>query len=300
MSQLFTSLADLYKQNPQAHFFAIVDTGKCDSYHDELLTYHCPSYSLFKNTLEEELQHIAPWLIQFDSHSISNKAFIDWLGKIDTESQAVTWVFGKSSLSLSDLGQHLQKILNWVVPNQEIALVRFYDQKIITRFINVLTDEQKVYFFGEITSFGIFKTDRFVLLKRPTTKITSAIQQNTLSEQQLKVLNLPERDQYLNRLLIELQENSKHSAVYHMDEKQTVALMQEGWDTAVKWRLYSLPTLSEWCAMSILVPKFYNHANVKEFVAGARNEREADLHARDIMSLMRYDLNKLIDIRERK
>jgi hypothetical protein len=85
-----------------------------------------------------------------------------------------------------------------------------------------------------------------------------------------------------------------------MDEKQTLSRMREGWDIAVKWRLYSVPTLSEWAAMSILVPQFYHHAGVREAVAGAKNERDADLHARDIMSLMRYDLNKRIDARERK
>jgi Domain of unknown function (DUF4123) len=297
MSKLLTELEHVYKHNPKANFFVIVDTGKGEHYYSELLKHKIPAYSLFENTLEQDYQNIAPWLISLDALSIEDKPFIDWLEKINTENQAVTWVFGNITLKLSSLKQHLQNMLNWTIPSQEVALIRFYDQRVLPRFIDVLTDEQKVYFFGEVTSFGIFKGERFTLIKRPATEIQSAIQQNALSEKQLKILNLPERESYLKALLLELQENSNHAAVYHMDEKQTLSRMREGWDAAVKWGLYSLPTLSEWCAMSILVPQFYTHAGVKESVAGAKNERNADLNARDIMSLMRYDLNKLIDAR---
>lgn len=84
----------------------------------------------------------------------------DWLKKIndlELKYPSVSWLL--SSLAINDLVLHLNGNLKIVLPNNEIAMLRYYDPRVLIYLPDVLTKEQFQSFTTGIVSWGFLYKD---------------------------------------------------------------------------------------------------------------------------------------------
>jgi hypothetical protein len=117
--------------------------------------------SLYKGTAEERYADIAPYLVAVDD------GLLDW---ILTTLWGDPWgMFVQSIASLDELRSHFRKFLLVSGPNGEEWYFRWYDPRVLEKYLPTCTDEELRAFFGPVTSYGVGDPATGVRWLRPAT-----------------------------------------------------------------------------------------------------------------------------------
>lgn len=138
-------LAQLRTRNPALRLYALVDGLQYETYRGERLDDRHGFASLFHGTPDGSLAHAGPWLV--DVETVDKGVTAD-LARLEREAPSVTWLI--SETDQHGLVQLLQLQLDARLPDGRIALVRFWDPRVLTELAHVLTPEQRETFFAHI------------------------------------------------------------------------------------------------------------------------------------------------------
>lgn len=117
--------------------------------------------SLYKGTAEERYADLAPYLVAVDDD------VLDW---ILTTLWSEPWgVFAQSAASLEDLRTHFRKFLIARGPNGEEWYFRFYDPRVLAKYLPTCTEPELREFFGPVTAYGATDPDAGVRWTRLAT-----------------------------------------------------------------------------------------------------------------------------------
>ena len=117
--------------------------------------------SLYKGTAEERYADIAPYLVAVDDD------LLDW---ILTTLWGDPWgIFVQSTASLDELRSHFRKFLLMSGPNGEEWYFRWYDPRVLEKYLPTCTDDELRAFFGPVTSYGVSDPSAGVRWMRPAT-----------------------------------------------------------------------------------------------------------------------------------
>jgi hypothetical protein len=117
--------------------------------------------SLYRGTSEERYADIAPYLVAVDDD------LLDW---ILTTLWADPWgIFVHTTASLDELRTHLRKFLLVTGPNGEEWYFRFYDPRVLTKYLPTCTETELRDLFGPVTAYGVADPDAGVRWTRLAT-----------------------------------------------------------------------------------------------------------------------------------
>ena len=126
--------------------------------------------SLYKGTAQERYANIAPYLVAVDD------ALLDWML---TTLWAEPWgIFVRSDAPLEDLRTHFRKFLLVSGPNGEEWYFRFYDPRVLTKYLPTCTEAELEEFFGPVTAYGVTDPDAGTRWTRPATPQEAWLQQH--------------------------------------------------------------------------------------------------------------------------
>lgn len=117
--------------------FALVDGLQYERFFsEELVIEENLSLPLFNKFPESRIAFAGPWLIQ--DNSVAN--IREKLCELEVALPSVSWIV--SSSSLNELAAHFRKIMNIVLPDGRVALLRFQDPRVQFRLGTILNSQQ--------------------------------------------------------------------------------------------------------------------------------------------------------------
>jgi hypothetical protein len=106
---------------------------------------HC-AVSLYRGPAEEDLSAIAPYLVAVDDEVLA------WIGSALWSSP---WgIFAVTDAPLEDVRTHFRRFLLVDAPDGDKWYFRFYDPRVLPRFLATCDSAQLSDFFGPVSTFG--------------------------------------------------------------------------------------------------------------------------------------------------
>lgn len=103
--------------------------------------------SLYRGRAEEELWGIAPYLVQLDPGTL------DWLAET---LWATPWgIFALADRELEEVRTHFRRFLVVESPGGEDWYFRFYDPRVLPRFLDASTEAERSDLFGPLRALGV-------------------------------------------------------------------------------------------------------------------------------------------------
>lgn len=121
--------------------------------------------SLYLGRADEELWAIAPYLVRVEPATLA------WIG---TDLWPEPWgIFLAADASLDDLHRHFRQFLVVSGPAGQDWYFRFYDPRVLPRFLDSASVEDGERFFGPIAAFAVPDGDGCLGLSRPASPVGS-------------------------------------------------------------------------------------------------------------------------------
>lgn len=154
-------LAQLHSRYPTLRLYGLVDGLQYETHRGERLEDRPGFASLFHGTPDSSLAHAGPWLV--DVKDVSDTAIAD-LADLERRAPSVTWLI--SEADLHGLAQLLRLQLDARLPDGRIALVRFWDPRVLAELVNVLNQKQRETFFAQIHEWHLLRNGERVHIRR--------------------------------------------------------------------------------------------------------------------------------------
>lgn len=154
-------LAQLRTRNPALRLYGLVDGLQYETHRGERLGDRQGFAALFHGTPDGALAHAGPWL--FDVEAAGDGVTAD-VARLEREAPSVTWLM--SETDLHGLAQLLRLKLDARLPDGRIALVRFWDPRVLAELVSVLNPEQRETFFAHIHEWHLLRNGERVHIGR--------------------------------------------------------------------------------------------------------------------------------------
>ncbi len=148
-------LAQLRADDPTLRLYALVDGVQYENHRSERLAGGPGMASLFAGTADAALAHAGPWLIDVE---IAGEAFASDLAALEHEAPAVSWLI--SQADLHGLAQLLQLQLDARLPDGRVALLRFWDPRVLGSLVDVLSTRQRETLLAHIHEWHLLRDGR--------------------------------------------------------------------------------------------------------------------------------------------
>lgn len=151
----------LRAHDPTLRLYALVDGVQYETVRGERLSGGPAVASLFDGTADADLAHAGPWLIDVE---IAGGTYTSDLAQLERKAPAVSWLI--SQADLPGLVQLLQLQLDARLPDGRVALLRFWDPRVLASMIGVLNVHQREIFFAHIYEWHLLRDGRRVHVGR--------------------------------------------------------------------------------------------------------------------------------------
>lgn len=154
---------NLHAKNEALRFYALVDGYQYEMHTGNRLQ-HAPNINrpILFGTEDEPLAHAGPWLI--DVMKASSK--IVELEELEQALPSISWLI--TPLDLEGLSQLMQLKLDAELPDGRIALLRFYDPRVLGNLYHTMDNEQRADFFYLIDEWHFIYNGQRVSAGRPS------------------------------------------------------------------------------------------------------------------------------------
>ncbi|GJL42781.1 DUF4123 domain-containing protein [Enterobacter cloacae complex sp. ECC445] len=133
----FTLSALLLMNSPEHSLFALVDGLQFERYFgNELEVQQHKILPLFDKYPDSRIAFAGPWIMQM------NHCMAEWerLNELEAQYPAVSWLLSRATLQ--ELVTHFQNVMNVMMPDGKVALMRLQDPRVQIRMGELLDDEQ--------------------------------------------------------------------------------------------------------------------------------------------------------------
>lgn len=133
--------------------YAILDGASVPDLPTRLFEMDPPNYCLFRGELEPDMAAVAPYVVAL----LPGSNFTEWVLK---ECYGKHWgIFLQSKHSIKEMRGHLRGLITVFNEDGNPMIFRYYDPRVITKFLPTCTDEELKEFFGDIERFFAELTD---------------------------------------------------------------------------------------------------------------------------------------------
>jgi hypothetical protein len=124
--------------------------------------------SLYRGRAEEEWYAIAPYLFRVDP------PILEWIA---AELWSKPWgIFALADVSLDDLRLHFRRFLTVEAPNGESWYFRFYDPRVLPKFLATCTEGELTEFLGPVRAFAVTDQESYgVKVLAPGSPLTTTL-----------------------------------------------------------------------------------------------------------------------------
>ncbi len=188
-----------YQHLPDSDFYAVVDGAALPEIRHKIWQENPQYCCLWSGKLSPDLEQVAPYLIHLPQQTV----FSDWLLEKASRSDCAIFFKSHSNISITQLRKSLRKHLLVNDSEGSTLVFRFYDPRVLGRFIDIASQEQRNQLFEYI--------DRYILIQRETLKthhshITSSQSQPSkgrmvITAEQMQKMDLSALDNYLIQLV---------------------------------------------------------------------------------------------------
>ena len=161
MIDVMERLALLRQDTESLRLYALVDGAQYQTKRGERITPKPGFDPLFEGTPDAALSHAGPWLVDAE---LADAEFVSDLGELEREAAAVSWVIAPQSLE--GLAQLLRLNLETLMPDGRTALLRFWDPRVLVSLAEILTNEQRLAFFGHFHEWHLLHKGKRVWIGR--------------------------------------------------------------------------------------------------------------------------------------
>lgn len=127
--------------------FCILDGASVPQLPMQLYKMQAANVCLFKGDLEPDMLYVAPFVV----HLPANDKFTDWML---SESFGKHWgIFVHSRRSMQEMRRHFRSLVNVYDEEARSLIFRFYDPRVLNRFLPTCNNEQLKTFFGDVDTF---------------------------------------------------------------------------------------------------------------------------------------------------
>ncbi|MGE0438844.1 MAG: DUF4123 domain-containing protein [Gemmatimonadales bacterium] len=131
----------------RGRLFAVIDATDSPAVPARAAVAHQDAVSLYRGRAEEELFAIAPFLFHVDRDTL------DW---ITADLWPAPWgIFALSDQPLDALRLHFRRFLTVEAPDGDSWYFRFYDPRVLPRYLATCTKGEVADFFGPVRAFGV-------------------------------------------------------------------------------------------------------------------------------------------------
>ena len=142
-----TLIDHLWSSTARGEVYAVVDAARSPAIHGQHLRDHPEQRCLYDGALSPALARAAPYLVRlWPSSSLTSQ--------LTGEAWGQSWgVFLTSSSTIDQLRRHLRRFLTVRRERGRTFHFRYYDPRVLTRYLPTCTDEELRTFFGPIQAF---------------------------------------------------------------------------------------------------------------------------------------------------
>lgn len=131
----------------RALVFAVLDGASIPGLRDKFHEMRPPHHCLFRGELEPDMQEVAPYVVGL----VPGTPFVDW---VLAECFGKHWgIFVQSRRSLKEMRFQFRKLLTVMNEAGDPMIFRFYDPRVLNRFLPTCTPEELEAFFGSVDTF---------------------------------------------------------------------------------------------------------------------------------------------------
>lgn len=135
----------LRKSRSELNLYALVDGIQYQHVQGERLHRGVGLHPLFADTPDAALSHAGPWLIDT---TVTGSDFLNQLAELKQAASCLIWII--TPQDLTGLVQLLQLRLDVRLPDGRLALLRFWDPRVMVGLTQALNPIQTEEFFGHI------------------------------------------------------------------------------------------------------------------------------------------------------
>jgi hypothetical protein len=147
--QTLTKLAEILFPGEEEQLYAVLDGASILELLPKLDEYQPDCYCLFPGELSPDMAEVAPYLV----HLQADSPFTEW---VLAEGWGKHWgSFAMSKSDFSAMRNHLRKFIRIRDEKGKLLYFRFYDPRVLGKYLPTCTNEELKTFFGEITRFII-------------------------------------------------------------------------------------------------------------------------------------------------
>ena len=134
--------------NEQIRTFVVLDGASVPELRMRLYEMRPPNYCLFRGELKPDMAEVAPYVIQLTP----NTPFTDWA--LAGENFGKHWgVFVHSMHSIKEMRRHFRGLVTVYNENGNPMIFRFYDPRVLRKFLPTCNGEELKTFFGKVETF---------------------------------------------------------------------------------------------------------------------------------------------------
>lgn len=161
MHDMNVGMDQLRGAGSELNLFALVDGIQYEAKYGNFLQLDRTTLPLFAETQDAPLSHAGPWLI--NANEISAALYSE-LARLEEESPSLIWLI--TYQEISGLAQLLRLRLDVRLPDGRLALLRFWDPRVLINLAQNLDDGQREEFFGYITEWHMLHQGQRVWIGR--------------------------------------------------------------------------------------------------------------------------------------
>ena len=146
----------LQREDNSRKLYALVDGAQYERFYSDELYESEGIKSLFDHSEDKKIAFAGPWLLDI---SILGRDWLRKLNILELKYPSVSWLL--SSLDISDLFFYLNRNLEVILPKNKVAMLRYYDPRVLIYLPDVLTKEQFQSFTAEVVAWGFLYEDEY-------------------------------------------------------------------------------------------------------------------------------------------
>ena len=161
MIDVLERLKQLQHYHSALRLYALVDGVQYETRRQTRLIQDTTCYPLFAGTPDAALAHAGPWLVDM---ARAKPSFLADMAALEQETPSVTWLFAVQDLN--GLAQLLQLHLETLLPDGRLALLRFWDPRVLVKLAQILEPAQREAMFGHIHEWHLLLDGKRAIIGR--------------------------------------------------------------------------------------------------------------------------------------
>ncbi|MGH9946359.1 MAG: DUF4123 domain-containing protein [Pyrinomonadaceae bacterium] len=142
--------------SPTTHLYCVLDGASVPKLPKRLFETETPNHCLFKGDLEPDMLYVAPYVVLM----VHGAPFTDW---VFDEGFGKHWgIFAQSRHSIREMRRHFRSLVTVYDENAKTLTFRFYDPRVLNKFVPMFDAEQLDTFFGTVESYYAESEDKLV------------------------------------------------------------------------------------------------------------------------------------------